>query len=126
MNLDFDKQGGLIPAIVQDARSGEVLMLAYVNPESWTRTLETKLATFYSRSRQKLWTKGEQSGHTLRVQEIRRDCDSDAVLLRVDVTGPGVCHEGYRSCFSRALNGDEWQLCLEESFSPAEVYGAQR
>lgn len=97
---------GLIPAIVQDAESGEVLMLAYMNRDSIHRTVQTGLATYWSRSRQKLWVKGESSGHVQRVRSISVDCDSDTVLLKVEQTGP-ACHENFRSCFFRDLRGDE-------------------
>jgi phosphoribosyl-AMP cyclohydrolase len=101
MQLDFAKLDGLLPAIVQDAASGRVLMLGFMNRESFQKTLETGFATFYSRSRGKLWMKGESSGHRLAVKEISTDCDQDALLLRVEALGPGVCHNVYQSCFYR-------------------------
>ena len=94
-----------MPAIVQDAATGEVLMLGFMNEQAYAETRATGAVTFFSRSRGKLWRKGEQSGHTLRVREVRVDCDADTVLVRVDPVGPGVCHEGYRSCFFRRLGG---------------------
>jgi phosphoribosyl-AMP cyclohydrolase len=100
---------GLIPAVVQDAESGEVLMLAYMNQESLARTVATGLATYWSRSRQSFWVKGESSGHTQRVKSISVDCDADTVLLKVDQIGP-ACHENYRSCFFRDLTDDELRL----------------
>jgi len=122
--MDFDKLDGLIPAIVQDARTGEVLMLGFMNEEAYAETRSTGAVTFFSRSRGKLWRKGEQSGHVLRVREIRVDCDLDTILVRVDPVGPGVCHEGYRSCFFRRLdeNGDA-NIVEERTFDPDAVYG---
>ncbi len=100
IQLDFKKSGGLIPAIVQDALTGQVLMLAYMNQAAFEKTLETKKATYYSRSRNQLWTKGESSGHVQHVKEIRVDCDLDSVVLKVEQAGQGACHKGYRSCFT--------------------------
>ena len=124
MDLDFDKLDGLVPAIVQDARTGEVLMLGFMNEEAYAETRSTGAVTFFSRSRGKLWRKGEQSGHVLKVREIRVDCDLDTILVRVDPVGPGVCHEGYRSCFFRRLdeNGDA-NIVEERTFDPDAVYG---
>jgi phosphoribosyl-AMP cyclohydrolase len=124
MQLDFTKLDGLIPAIVQDKDSGEVLMLGFMNEQAYAETRETGNVTFFSRSRGKMWRKGEQSGHTLRVHEIRVDCDVDTVLIRVEALGPGVCHEGYRSCFFRRLEGDGSAPVVEErTFDPNAVYG---
>src|SRR6202162_721610 len=106
MQLDFAKLDGLVPAIVQDAETGEVLMLGFMNEQAYAQTRASGAVTFFSRTRGKIWRKGEQSGHTLRVREMRVDCDADAVLVRVDPIGPGVCHEGYRSCFFRRLEPD--------------------
>lgn len=104
MDIDFDKMQGLAPAIIQDSGSGQVLMLGFMSRESLAHTRETGYATFFSRSRQRLWTKGETSGNRLRVLSITTDCDRDALLLRVQVEGAGVvCHEGTRSCFTREL-----------------------
>ena len=100
--IDFDKMGGLVPAIAQDADTGDVLMLAWMNAESLRQTVQTGRAVYYSRSRSALWRKGDESGHVQHVREIRVDCDADSILLRVDQTGP-ACHEGYRSCFFRRL-----------------------
>ncbi len=97
MTLDFDKAAGLAPAVIQDHATGRVLMLGYMNEEAFRKTVETGFVTFYSRSRQKLWMKGETSGHRLVVKEISTDCDRDAILVRVEALGPGVCHEGYVS-----------------------------
>lgn len=124
MDLDFGKLDGLIPAIVQDARTGEVLMLGFMNPQAYAETRSTGAVTFYSRTRGKLWRKGEQSGHVLRVREVRVDCDADTILVRVDPVGPGVCHEGYRSCFFRRLEQDGAADVIEERvFDPGAVYG---
>ncbi len=102
--IDFDKLGGLAPAVVQDADSGEVLMLGFMNPEALRCTLRTGYVTFYSRTRQVLWTKGETSGNRLSVVEAATDCDRDSLLLRVRVEGEGlVCHRGTRSCFTEAM-----------------------
>jgi phosphoribosyl-AMP cyclohydrolase len=126
MDLDFEKLGGLIPAIVQDARTGEVLMLGFMNEEAYEATRASGAVTFYSRSRGKLWRKGERSGHTLRVLEVRVDCDADAILVRVDPAGPGVCHEGYRSCFFRRIGEDGAADVVEERvFDPDVVYGRE-
>ena len=124
MNLDFQKADGLVTAVIQDHSSGRVLMVGYMNEEAFRKTVETGYATFYSRSRQKLWLKGESSGHRLVVKEIATDCDSDAVLVRVDALGPGVCHEGYQSCFFRTLEEGSWKVSEERAYDPAAVYGA--
>jgi len=102
--IDFAKMDGLAPGIVQDARTGQVLMLGFLNEESWRKTKETGFVTFWSRTRQKLWMKGETSGNRLRILEVSTDCDQDALLFRVEVEGDGlVCHEGTVSCFTRPL-----------------------
>ena len=124
MRLAFDKLGGLIPAVIQDATSGEVLMLGFMNEAALDATRATGDVTFFSRSRNKLWRKGESSGHALRVREIRLDCDADAVLVRVDALGPGVCHEGYQSCFFRRFQPDgSAKVVAERTFDPEAVYG---
>jgi phosphoribosyl-AMP cyclohydrolase len=126
MELDFNKLEGLIPAVIQDAASGEVLMLGFMNAEAYAATQASGEVTFFSRSRNKLWRKGEQSGHVLRVRDIRVDCDVDSLLVRVDPVGPGVCHEGYRSCFFRELSGDgEAKVIAERMFDPNAVYGKE-
>jgi phosphoribosyl-AMP cyclohydrolase len=122
MKIDFEKTGGLVPAIVQDAGTGEVLMVAFMNEEAWRLTVASGFATFWSRSRGKLWLKGESSGHRLIVKELLTDCDNDAILLKVEAIGPGVCHEGYTSCFFRTLVDGEWQVTGEKGFDPEEVY----
>lgn len=123
MDLDFTKLGGLIPAVIQDHASGRVLMVGYMNEEAFRKTIETRFATFYSRSRGKLWTKGETSGHKLAVKEIRTDCDQDCVVVQVEALGPGVCHNGYESCFYRKLDGADWVVVEERKFEPGRVYG---
>jgi phosphoribosyl-AMP cyclohydrolase len=125
MNLDFAKSDGLITAVIQDHRSGRVLMVGYMNEEAFRKTVETGYATFYSRSRQKLWMKGESSGHRLAVKNIATDCDQDAVLVQVEALGPGVCHEGYESCFFRSLDGGGWKVTDERTYDPAGVYGGK-
>jgi phosphoribosyl-AMP cyclohydrolase len=124
MDLDFTKLGGLLPAVIQDAASGEVLMLGFMNAEAYAATRRSGEVTFFSRSRNKLWHKGEQSGHVLRVREMRVDCDVDALLIRVEALGPGVCHEGYRSCFFRKVSANGAMEVVEErTFDPNAVYG---
>ena len=124
MELDFTKLDGLVAAVIQDAASGRVLMLGFMNEEAFRKTVETGFATFYSRSRNKLWLKGESSGHKLVVKEIFTDCDRDAVLLKVEALGPGVCHEGYESCFFRQLNGAEWKIADQQTYDPKAVYNS--
>ena len=125
MNLDFSKLGGLLPAVIQDAASGRVLMVGFMNEEAFHRTVESGYATFYSRSRDKLWMKGESSGHRLVVKEISTDCDMDSVLLKVEALGPGVCHEGYESCFFRRLEDGDWKESEARRFDPRSVYGSR-
>jgi phosphoribosyl-AMP cyclohydrolase len=125
MNLDFQKADGLITAVIQDHASGRVLMVGYMNEEAFRRTVETGFVTFYSRSRRKLWLKGETSGHRLVVKEIAADCDRDAVLLKVEALGPGVCHEGYQSCFFRRLENGEWKVTDRRAYDPDAVYGGK-
>lgn len=120
MELKYDN--GLIPAIVQDPRSGKVLMLGFMNDEAVRKTLETGYVTFYSRSRKKLWVKGEQSGHRLQVREVRVDCDQDALLVEAELAGPGCCHEGYETCFFRKVTPEGMETVEARRFDPAEVY----
>ena len=122
MDLDFDKTGGMIPAIVQDHSTGRVLMVGFMNQEAFHKTVETGFTTFYSRSRNKLWMKGESSGHTLVVKSIQTDCDKDCVLVQVEALGPGVCHEGYQSCFFRTLQDGQWTVTESQTYNPKEVY----
>src|SRR5580704_5441140 len=127
MDLDSEKENRLSPAIVQDDASDDVLMLGFMNREALERTRVTGFVTFYSRSRQKLWTKGERSGQKLLLRELRVDCDQDALLVRVALSGAAVCHEGYRSCFFRRLeNNGEAAVIAERVFSPAELYGERK
>ena len=118
---DFSK--GLIPAIVQDNEDGEVLMLAYMNEDAWKKTLETGEAHYWSRSRGKLWHKGESSGNIQMVHSIRLDCDRDTVLLAVTQVGGAACHTGHRSCFFRKWDGEAETLCSPAVFDPEKVYG---
>jgi phosphoribosyl-AMP cyclohydrolase len=122
VTLDFEKSGGLVTAVVQDHASGRVLMVGYMNQEAFASTVATGFVTFYSRSRRKLWLKGESSGHRLAVKAISVDCDLDAVLVQVESLGPGVCHEGYESCFFRRLENGEWKIAEERAYDPAGVY----
>jgi phosphoribosyl-AMP cyclohydrolase len=123
MTLDYSKLDGLVPAVIQDHASGRVLMLGFMNEEAFRNTVESGFATFYSRSRQKLWLKGESSGHRLLVKEISTDCDTDAVLVKVEALGPGVCHVGYQSCFFRRLENGKWTECEPRTYDPSQVYG---
>jgi phosphoribosyl-AMP cyclohydrolase len=123
IELDFKKTGGLIPAITQDAASGDVLMLAYINEESWRKTLETGEVHYWSRSRQELWHKGGTSGHVQKVKAIYVDCDDDTVLFKVDQLGGAACHTGMRSCFYRRVQDGELITESEPVFDPKKVYG---
>ena len=120
---DFNKMNGLIPVIAQDAETGEVLMLAYMNEESYDQTLAIGEAVYFSRSRQKLWHKGESSGCIQKVKSLRIDCDNDTLVLLVEQIGGAACHTGRRSCFYRELKGEEVIECSPIVFDPAEVYG---
>lgn len=122
VDLNFDKLGGLVPVVVQDYSSGEVLMLAFMNRQAWEETLKTRRATYWSRSRNQLWVKGETSGNFQEVKEIRVDCDEDTILLKVIQGGGAACHTGFRSCFYRRLEGDELKTVGERVFDPEEVY----
>ncbi len=124
--MELKLEGGLIPAIVQDKGTGDVLMLGYMNDQAFRRTLDTGYVTFYSRSRQKLWTKGETSGHKLRVHEVRVDCDKDALLIQAELAGPGCCHMGYRSCFFRKVTPQGEETVGRQEFNPDEVYGSSK
>ncbi len=120
--MQLKYRDGLIPAIVQDPKSGKVLMLGYMNDAAYQKTVETGYVTFFSRSRQKLWTKGEQSGHRLAVREIRVDCDQDALLVEAELSGPGCCHNGYESCFYRRLTPEGDEVVDIRTFDPEVVY----
>ncbi len=122
LKLDFKKAGGLIPVIAQDYDTGDVLMLAYINEEAWLKTIETGKMTYFSRSRNKLWLKGESSGHVQIVKEIRVDCDLDTVLVKVEQIGGAACHEGYKSCFFRKVENGGFVITDSLVFDPEEVY----
>lgn len=119
--LDFEKGKGLIPVIVQDSKTFEVLMLAYMNKEAWKNSLKTGKATYFSRSRKKLWVKGESSGNFQLIQEIRIDCDNDTILLKVKQKG-GACHKGYKNCFFQKVDGNKIIVDREKLFDPNSVY----
>ena len=124
IDLDFSKtESGLLPAIVQDDDTGEVLMLAFINKLSWEKTLETGKAYYWSRSRQKLWLKGESSGHVQLIREILVDCDNDTVVFKVEQLGGAACHKGYASCFFRKVDNDSLVVCGKKVFDPEKVYG---
>jgi phosphoribosyl-AMP cyclohydrolase len=122
IQLDFKKTGGLIPAIVQDEATGEILMLAYMNQQAFEATLSTGKATYYSRSRKTLWVKGETSGNIQLVKEIRIDCDNDSILLKVEQLGRAACHTGHRSCFYKKVENGSIRITGEPLFDPKEVY----
>jgi phosphoribosyl-AMP cyclohydrolase len=123
IELDFEKQNGLIPAIAQDAETGEVLMLAYMNREAWELTLKTGFAHYWSRSRKEIWKKGESSGNIQEVREVRTDCDTDVILLKVHQVGDAACHTGYRSCFFNLVKDGRIIEDGVKIFDPSEVYG---
>ncbi len=122
IKLDFEKNNGLLPVIVQDFETGDVLMLAYMNEESFNVTMSSGKATYWSRSRQKLWVKGETSGNTQEVKEIRTDCDNDTILLKVHQIGEAACHTGHRSCFFQKVENNELIVTGKPLFNPEEVY----
>ena len=117
----------LVPAIAQDAETGAVLMLAYMNAEAYAETLATRRVCYYSRSRQRLWRKGEESGHVQHVRQIYYDCDGDTILVKVEQVGGAACHEGYASCFFREVDPatGEAKVIAERVFDPTAVYGAK-
>ena len=122
---NFDVPGGLLPAIAQDATTGQVLMLAWMNQQAFAETMQTGMATYFSRSRGKLWRKGEESGHRQKVLQVRIDCDADTILLTVHQTG-AACHEGYPSCFFRTIDSDGNVVVNQERLvDPARVYGVK-
>jgi len=121
--IDFKKGDGLVPVIIQDASTNEVLMLGYMNREAWEKTLVTKRSSFWSRSRKRLWIKGETSGHFQEVKEIYLDCDGDTILLKVNQLGGAACHTGFRSCFHQRYQKGEWEVSGVRIFDPKEVYG---
>jgi phosphoribosyl-AMP cyclohydrolase len=124
IELNFSKSAdGILPAIVQEYQSSEILMLAYINQEAWERTLTTGKAHFWSRSRKKIWQKGESSGHIQIIHDIFVDCDNDTVVFKVEQVGGAACHTGYRSCFYRRVGDQELQIVGEKVFDPDKVYG---
>jgi phosphoribosyl-AMP cyclohydrolase len=123
LKLDFEKGDGLIPAIAQDYETGEVLMLAYINETAWNETLKTGNATYWSRSRNKLWKKGESSGNVQKVKEIFVDCDEDTVIFKIEQIGGAACHEGFKSCFFRKIMPSGELITIgERIFNPEDVY----
>ncbi len=127
IELDFAKSAdGLLPAIAQDHATGEVLMLAYINKLAWEKSLATGKAHYWSRSRQKLWLKGESSGHVQKIHAILVDCDADTVVYKVEQLGGAACHTGHRSCFFRVVDGDCLKVDGAPVFDPAEVYGKEK
>lgn len=121
--IDFEKSGGIVPAVVQDYTTGDVLMLAYMNNDAFKATQATGNAHYWSRSKNRIWKKGESSGHVQIVKEIYLDCDSDTILLKVEQIGDAACHEGYRSCFFKRIEGDEVVIETSPLFNPSEIYG---
>lgn len=122
IRVDFSKTDGLVPAIVQDYRTGVVLMLGFMNQQAFDKTMKSKKATFYSRSRNFLWTKGETSGHVQHVKEIRVDCDHDTILLKVEQKGGAACHKGYESCFFSRVDENDLKIVESKVFDPKKVY----
>lgn len=122
VKLDFEKCGGLIPAIAQDHKTNEILMMAYINEDSWQETLKSGYATYYSRSRQQLWKKGESSGHLQVIKDILVDCDLDTVIFKIEQLGPGACHTGHRSCFYRKVTENGLVETEETVFDAGKVY----
>ena len=123
LKLNFDKGNGLLPAIVQDHASGKVLMLAFVNPESWEKTLETGEAHYWSRTRQEIWHKGGTSGHVQKIMEIYADCDDDTLLFIVEQVGGAACHTGHESCFHKKVDrSGDYSVVGDKIFDPEKVY----
>lgn len=120
--IDFDKAGGMVPVITQDEATGEVLMMAYMNHEAFAETLRTGRACYFSRSRNRLWRKGEESGNVQEVRGVYVDCDADTLLLKVRQVGGAACHEGYASCFFRRVTDDTLQVIARRVFDPRQVY----
>ena len=120
--IDFNKAGGMVPVITQDEATGEVLMMAYMNHEAFAETLRTGRACYFSRSRNRLWRKGEESGNVQEVRGVYVDCDADTLLLKVRQVGDAACHEGYPSCFFRRVADDKLQVVAQRAFDPREVY----
>ena len=123
--VDFEKIGGMVPVIAQDHETGDVLMMAYMNREAFEETLRTGRVCYFSRSRNRLWRKGEESGNVQEVHGIYVDCDADALLVKVHQIGGAACHEGYRSCFFRRVADDDLEVVAERVFDPADVYAGK-
>jgi phosphoribosyl-AMP cyclohydrolase len=126
IKLDFSKMNGLIPVITQDYKTGRVLMVAFMNEEAWNETLKTKKACYFSRSRNKLWRKGEESGNYQEVKEIYVDCDEDTILLKVDQIGDAACHKGYNSCFFRKVEDNDLKIVEDKVFNPEDKYASTK
>jgi phosphoribosyl-AMP cyclohydrolase len=126
VKLDFSKLDGLVPAVAQDWQTGEILMVAFMNSESWELTVKTGIMHYWSRSRSKLWKKGESSGNIQEVKELRIDCDEDCVLAKVRQIGDAACHTGYRSCFYKVVEGGTTRVDGVLVFDPAKVYGEKK
>ena len=122
LKIDFDKLGGIIPVVIQDVSDGQVLMLGFMDSESYDLTVKTGFTHFWSRSKKRIWMKGESSGHTQSVREIRIDCDNDTLLIKVKQNGNAACHKGYRSCFYRILDKGSARIDGEKIFNPEDVY----
>lgn len=120
--IDFDKLGGILPVIAQDDTTGEVLMMAYMNQEAFAETLRTGRVCYFSRSRNRLWRKGEESGNVQELRGVYLDCDADTLLVKVRQIGGAACHEGYPSCFFRRIEGEDLNVIAERVFNPDEVY----
>jgi phosphoribosyl-AMP cyclohydrolase len=120
--IDFDKLGGIVPVIAQDDTTGEVLMVAYMNREALAETLRTGRVCYFSRSRNRLWRKGEESGNVQELRSVYLDCDADTLLIKVHQIGGAACHEGYPSCFFRRLEAQELTIVAQRVFDPSEVY----
>ena len=127
LNLDFSKNAdGLVPVVAQDYQTNEILMQAYTNEEAWQQSLETGKATYWSRSRSKLWKKGESSGNIQIIKEVLVDCDKDSVILKVEQIGKAACHEGYRSCFYNKVDGESYLNIGEKKFNPKKTYKSRK
>ena len=123
MQLNFDKAGGLLPAVIQESGTGKVLMVGYMNDKAFEESLRTGYATFYSRSRNRMWVKGESSGHRLKIHDVLVDCDLDTLLIVAEQLGPGTCHNGYHSCFYRRIQDGALVEAEPRAFDPGKVYG---
>ena len=124
MGLNFDKAGGLLPAVIQESGTGKVLMVGYMNEKALEQTLRTGFATFFSRSRNTMWVKGESSGHRLKIHDVLVDCDLDTLLIVADQLGPGTCHNGYHSCFYRRIQDGKLVEAEPRAFDPEKVYSS--